>query len=204
MQTQSSFPEELYGKNDPQTFGQALAELLGHPWEMLVARWNWKAALLSSIFRAWIFFAANLDAGLAAAISALTTEFAYRAAISGFYGAVIQSFRRVQPAWQSALVMSLMVPAVSHSIEFAVHQLRGTERLARSILASVAFTGLSTLFNLFAMRRGALVVDEGGESLTRDLRRMPRILTEFILVGPNYGRNLLAQGANRLKRRFGA
>jgi hypothetical protein len=46
----------------------------------------------------------------------------------------------------------------------------------------VAFTVLSTGFNLFAMRRGALVVGPGCGSLADDLRRTPRLIGAFALA----------------------
>jgi hypothetical protein len=53
-----------------------------------------------------------------------------------------------------------------------------------SMTASVAFTALSTLFNLYAMRRGALLVGTGRQSLWEDLRRLPRIVWDFITLVP--------------------
>ena len=50
--------------------------------------------------------------------------------------------------------------------------------------ASVAFTAISTVFNWYAMRKGVFVVGEGSASLCADLRRIPRILFEFVIRGP--------------------
>jgi hypothetical protein len=80
--------------------------------------------------------------------------------------------------------VAVCLPFANHSIEFLVHWMRGTRKLVPSILFSVGFTLLSTLFNFYAMRRGALVVGEGRRSLAQDLRSMPRLLLEFILVVP--------------------
>jgi hypothetical protein len=55
-----------------------------------------------------------------------------------------------------------------------------------SIAASVVFTALSTLFNLYAMRRGALIVGAGRGSLLEDLRRSPALLADFLLCGPRW------------------
>ncbi len=74
------------------------------------------------------------------------------------------------------------VPAFSHTIEFALHWLRGTPNLKVSILASFAFTIISTAFNLHAMRRGVLVVG-GGKSLWGDLRALPEVTLTFIGSG---------------------
>lgn len=73
----------------------------------------------------------------------------------------------------------IVLPITTHLLEFIVHFLRGTERLHESIALSVAFTALSTSFNLYAMRQGALTVGEGSQSLWRDLRSVPRLVTGF-------------------------
>jgi len=71
-------------------------ELLTDPRRMLIERWNWKAALFSSTFRALIFLSTNLTAGWKAATGAMLAEFLYRAACSGFYGAITQAFQQGQ------------------------------------------------------------------------------------------------------------
>lgn len=160
--------------------------LVRHPWELLVLRWNWKSAVTSALMRGGIFFSANLAAGWRAAVGAMLVEFGYRTILSGFYGSVTQAFRRAEPAWAAALAVMVILPAGGHIIEFLVHWSRGTPKLATSIVSSVAFTILSTLFNLHAMRRGVLVVGDGHErrTLWQDLRAMPSVVASFVAVGP--------------------
>jgi hypothetical protein len=40
----------------PPSVYEVLRDLTSHPFELVVRRWNWKAALLSSLLRALIFF----------------------------------------------------------------------------------------------------------------------------------------------------
>lgn len=166
------------------TVGDALRDLARHPVEHLIRRWNWKSALTSAILRGAIFFAANLSAGMRAAAGAMMAEFLFRTATTGFYGAITQAFRRAEPAWLAAVTAMVLLPLASHSLEFVIHWLRGTPNLARSIAASVVFTVLSTLFNLYAMRRGVLIVGEERKSFWEDMRAMPRIIASFLAVGP--------------------
>lgn len=133
--------------------------------------------------RAGIFFAANAKAGADAATAAMMTEFCFRFATSGFYGALTQRFRLVEPPMLGTIGAMLLLPALAHSLEFVVHTLRGTPELAASMTASIAFTMLSTAFNLFAMRRGALIVGEGTRTLLGDLRAMPRLVVLFVAAG---------------------
>jgi len=79
----------------------------------------------------------------------------------------------------------VLLPLLSHSIEAIVHLLRGTPKLGTSLSASICFTALSTLFNLYAMRRGVLVTggeDEG--TFFDDLRRIPTTIALFVAAGP--------------------
>jgi MFS superfamily sulfate permease-like transporter len=117
-------------------------------------------------------------------------EFAYRSLTAGFYGAITQQFRRAEPRWAAVLVVGAGIPVVSHTIEFAVHKLRGTPHLRSSMIASVCFTVISTLFNLHAMREGVLLAGEGSGSLLADLRSLPRVVRSFVVGGVRSGARL--------------
>jgi hypothetical protein len=151
---------------------------------LLIRQWNWKSAVFSSLIRALIFLCTNLAAGWRAAAGAMVAEFLFRALTSGFYGSLTQAFRRVEPGWMASITVLILLPLASHSLEFAVHLVRGTPRLAQSLIASVAFTEISTLFNLYAMRRGALVVGGEASSMADDMRRIPGLIAGFVACGP--------------------
>jgi hypothetical protein len=176
------------GDYKSESIAEGMLRLVWNPRELLLDRWNWKSAVFSSIFRANLFLATNLTAGRQAAVLAAASEFLFRFLTSGFYGALTQSFRGAEPPWAGALAVTLLLPTVSHSMELMVHWLRGTPNLRASIIASVCFTGLSTAFNWFAMRRGALVVGQGQSSIWRDLARMPRLIAEFTVAIVTLGR----------------
>jgi hypothetical protein len=166
------------------TAWEAVLDLARHPYDRLVRRWNWKAAVLSSVARGLLFFGMNLPAGFAAAAGALLTEMTLRAVTSGFFGAITQTFSQVQPGRAAVAVGLLYLPLLNHTAEFLAHSLRGTPRLFASMAASVGFTALSTLFHLFIMRRGVLLVNPDGRgaalSLAADLRAMPRLALAFV------------------------
>ena len=166
--------------------GEVLLQFVREPGKYLIARWNWKSAVMSSLFRALIFFVVNLTAGWRAAVAAMSTELVYRGITSGFYGALTEGFSDAEPVWAAALAAMVVLPLTGHSLELLVHWLRGTQKLVPSITASVIFTAFSTLFNVYAMRRGALIVGKGRGSLVDDLKRMPRLVLDFILVIPRW------------------
>ena len=169
---------------EPPTVAEALLSVVRDPAGRLIQRWNWKAALTSSLFRASLFFFVNLTAGPKAAVGALLTELVLRSVTSGFYGSLTEALREAQPGWLAGLTAALLMPLANHSVELLVHWLRGTPKLTNSILASVCFTMVSTLFTLYVMRRGALIVGEDRQSLAHDMRRMPRLVAGFLAAGP--------------------
>ncbi len=171
-------------KTSKMTVTQVLRDFVRHPFQTLVARWNWKSSFFSSTLRALVFLFSNLTAGWRAASGAMIAEFVYRAITAGFYGAMTQSLREAEPPWAANATAMILLPLVSHSIELAIHLLRGTPKIITSVIASVIFTAVSTLFNLYAMRRGALVVGAGSDSIAQDLKRVPRLIAGFVAEGP--------------------
>jgi hypothetical protein len=169
---------------EPRTVSGCLYNLIRHPYKTLCRRWNWKSALMSAIIRGLIFFFTNIVAGLGAAVGAMLIEFAFRIVTSGFYGAMTQCFRRAEPAWAAAVCAVVILPIANHAPELAIHWASGTPELTNSVGASLLFTVLSTLFNLYAMRKGAMVVGPHCRPLLEDLRRMPRIVVGFVSVAP--------------------
>ena len=178
---------------DPIRAGDALCRLVLHPYDRLIRRWNWKSAFLSSVVRAFLFFMTTLSAGLGAATGAAAAELIFRASTSGFYGAVTEAFVPVRPVRTGTLAALIVLPVLSHSLEFALHYARGTPHLPRAIGASIAFTVCSTAFNLFAMRNGALIVGCGRQSIVTDLRRLPKLLWLFAADVINGGCRMAAR-----------
>ncbi len=166
------------------TVAETLARLVRHPVDEIVSRWNWKAALLSAAMRGAIFFVANLTVGPDAAVRALLVDLSFRLPLVGLAAAVTQAFECARPAWAATLTVMLLVPGVAHSIEFGIHWLAGTPALKAGVAGSIAFSMVSALFNLYAMRRGVLRVGTGSRSLSDDLRRLPVIVVQFAVAGP--------------------
>lgn len=160
--------------------GDVLRHLIGNPLA-IIGRWNWKSALLSALIRGSIFFMTNLGEGTAAALNAFAIESSFYIVTAGFYGGIIESFRRVQPYWQAVVTVTVLVPLINHSLEFLLHWIGGTRRIAIGVAVSLVFSLFSANFNLFIMSRGTLIVGTGREPLWRDLVRIPRLVIEFLL-----------------------
>jgi hypothetical protein len=161
---------------------EVLARLAIHPRERILRRWNWKSAALSAVIRASIFFASTLSAGWHAALGASGAELIFRAATSGFYGTIAEALAPARPLWKSTGTALVLLPATSQAMDFVLHAVRGTPALGRSFFISTVFTVVSTIFNLFVMRRGVLIVGDGRLPILCDLQRMPGLIGEFLLL----------------------
>lgn len=163
------------------SFLRVLSDLFWHPQRILFL-WNWKSAWLSIILRGPIFLAATIQRGFGATISALLTECFVCAVTAGFYGALVQNLRDAHPLWLTGIFLAVVVPAVFQALEFLFHLLRGTPHLRLAEMVSLVVSAVSSLFNWYAMRRGALLVGREGRSFGSDLRRLPKLLLDFVVV----------------------
>jgi hypothetical protein len=143
--------------------------------------WNWKSAVISAAMRGPIFFFTSLSLGLRAATMALLLDASFRTVLAGFMGALTQALRYVQPTWIAALIVVVGMPVVNHTIEYFVHRHHLRVGLAMGI--SIGFSMISGAFELFAMRRGTLVVTEHSRSLVQDIVRFPRLVADFLGAG---------------------
>lgn len=173
---------------------------LAHHPAQVISRWNWKSALLGAILRASFYFTiyqVSKESWLVT-LGAVIVEFSFRFVTSGISGALVQSFRRASPAWLAMMIVMISLPVFSHTVEYITHYAQ--ENLFSSIFAasenkarqkafaiSVLFSVLSALFNLFVMRNGVMLVGAGSEtkSLLQDLKRIPLLIIEFIVILPN-------------------
>lgn len=156
--------------------------LARHPVEMLVYRWNWKAAVLSGVMRSMIYLFTHIKEGWRAALGAMSIEFIFRVIVSGASGSLVQAFHRATPIWLATLCVMVMLPGFSHIIEYSLHSLNGDANKGKALIISITFSIISAIFNLFAMRRGTLLVkDKQQQSFAKDMLQMPKIIGEFLL-----------------------
>jgi len=131
-------------------------------------------------------------------LTAVLVELFFRLITTGMAGAVVQSFRRATPVWLANIIVSISLPAFSHTVEFLTHYAQeryffdvfaasaNSVARQRAFAISVLFSVISALFNLFAMKHGVLLVGAGEEtkSLWNDIKRMPRMVGEFTAFLP--------------------
>ncbi len=204
--TEADDLEEI--KDEQISVGDVFRSLTQHP-AQIIMRWNWKSALIGALLRASFYFTvykASKENWLVT-LTAVLVEFGFRFLTSGISGSLVQSFRRATPTWLATLIVSISLPIFSHSVEFATHYAQ--ENLFGSIFAasennarqkafavSVLISILSALFNLYVMRHGVLLVGAGGEtkSLWSDLKRIPLLIIEFLVILPNAILRSISQG----------
>jgi hypothetical protein len=170
----------------PLNVVDALSDLARHPARTFLYSWNWKAAMLSATLRAPIFLVATLRRGLEAISVAVLVEAAYSAAISGCYGAFVQKLRNARPAWASGILIVIVMPLILFWFDYRLHRLTGMPNLKGGMVAAGVLSLLSSLFNWFLMSRSSLLVGKEGHSLGNDLKRMPRLLLDFIAFIPRH------------------
>lgn len=175
-----------------RTISEALRRIFSDP-KQFIKYWNYKGAILSGFLRAPIFLVTYLlgKESLKLALGAAMLQFTFRFLFAGVGGTMIQSFRRVEPAWKALAAILLILPLISHLFEFGLQAIfayfTGTQdHTDEAILRSITVSIISALFTLFAMRRDVMTVgDEYSKSLWHDISRLPRLVFEFVAFIPN-------------------
>jgi hypothetical protein len=163
-------------RDSGQTVTAVSRAILLRPDLYLLARWNWKSALLSAIVRSALFFGATLRAGHSAAVSASAIEFALALTLAGFIGALAQAYRRAHPRWLAFLMAASLPPVLWHACELAAHLLNRTPRIYYGVSLSMAYSVLTSMLTLLLMRRGIWLAGEERTSLRVDLKKILAML----------------------------
>lgn len=184
--------EETPAVPQTNTITEAWLNLLRNP-SLFIRYWNYKGAIMSGLLRAPIFLITYLvgKESIKLAIGAALVQFAFRFLFAGVGGALIQGFRRVEPAWKALLTILMVVPLISHLLEFffqfAFAHFTGTnDHTDEAIVRSICVSIISALFTLFIMRRNVMIVGEAeSKSLFHDLVRLPVMIFQFCAFIPN-------------------
>lgn len=160
-----------------------LAEICQQPKRFLIDSWNWKAAALSVLYRAPVFLISTHRHGLQTMAIAGIAESVFRILITGIYASITQAVEWAEPQWMVAIVVLTVIPGGTVALEAVVHLLAGTPNLRAGLAVSLALSVLSSGFNWFSMRKGALLVGREASSFGTDLARMPILIARFV-AGP--------------------
>ena len=89
IEKHDGFSEVVENSPAPHRVVDVFRYLVRHPIEMLVYRWNWKAALFSGVLRSMIYLFTHLKEGWKAALGAMSVEFFFRLVVSGASGSLV-------------------------------------------------------------------------------------------------------------------
>jgi hypothetical protein len=160
-----------------------LGTLLRNPWRQIVLRWNGKAALLSAMFRGTIFIIASIKSHHPGRASGVLAEALYGAVSAGFFGTLTQALRFAEPQWLAELLLAGIFPLIFQIGDYYFHARLGTQVFLIGMICSAGFTVFSSLFNLYIMRRGTLLIGEEGKPFAKDLSALPRLALLFVVSG---------------------
>ena len=142
--------------------------------------WNWKCALLSATARSLVYLAALARTGAHGGFEIVLVEMVYVSLTAGLYAGMQQHALGFSSRLLGNLTVVLGVPGLSLVLDWFAHYAVGAAAPARATLAVSLFAGISALFHLYVMRRGAFLTGHRGDSLRGDFRRMPRLVFDFI------------------------
>jgi hypothetical protein len=181
----------------PEQLRQALIEIIRSPIRTLVPPWSWKAAVFTAVMRGAAFFVSNLRSGNREATKALLVEALFAVFAGGLIGAVSQRLRRARPLWATALLVCAGLPAAMLIAQLGLHRLAGTPHQSAGVIASFCLSAGAAAYTWYAMRHGAMLGGIDETTVGHDLRSMPGISLNFLLLIP---RALAARAGAASKR----
>jgi hypothetical protein len=181
----------------PEDLRQALSAMLRNPLRTIVPPWSWKAAAFSAVVRAVAFFATNLQSGRFEATKAMLVEAVFAVFAGGLIGAISQHLRRAKPLWATALFVCAVLPAIMILAQLGVHHLAKTPHQSAGLTASFCLAAVAAAYSWYAMRHGAMLGGIDETTVRHDLRSLPGISMDFLLVAP---RQMVAKLQHNNKR----
>lgn len=136
---------------------------------------------MSATVRSSIYLLAMTRSGAHACVSLVLVEMAYVSLTAGVYAGMQQRALGLRSPWLGNSLVVIGVPGFAQLFEWLTHRAVGPAAPARAIVVSGIFTLISALFHLHVMRRGVFLTGDAGRTLAHDLRRIPRLVLDFVL-----------------------
>jgi hypothetical protein len=166
----------------PESLAAGLLDIVRRPVTNLLTAWNWKAALISVLIRASLFFSTNLRSGRSSALRASLVEAGFAILAAGVLASVTQRLRATQPVWATGLVVWFAIPSVLLTVQSTVHHAFGTPHMKAGLIVSFCMAAVGSGFNWYAQRRGVLVTGVGARG--GDFKALPGVILDFAIAGP--------------------
>jgi len=173
-------PQSIDSKDAPQ-LGNVLPQLMSHPIYSFVTCWNWKAASLSAVLRVPVYIGTTIRYGWQAVSVAAMVEAVFSAGVAGVYAALTQAIRYAEPQSIVALLLLVILPAITLALDTLVHYGMRTPNLATAVSVSLVVSVLSSAFNWYSMRRGTLLVGAEARPFGSDILALPVLIARFVI-----------------------
>lgn len=149
-------------------------------WLYPLTHWNWKAALITAIFRAGACMAALAHSSLHQREHFGVVEACYVLLTAGIFSAWQQQALSVRPRRLAWTITVLAIPLGSLAADSALHLWLDNGNMRALGIGAVIFTVVSGMFHWHVMQNGALLVGEDSRSLMEDMKAMPRLALSFV------------------------
>jgi thiamine transporter ThiT len=165
----------------PPEVWAVVRELARHPVRSFVTGWNWKAAVLSAILRVPVYVITTIKYGWRAATLAGLVEAVFSSGVAGVYASFTEAVRNAVPQSVVALLLLVVLPAITLGFDGLFHYLMGTPNLVAGISVSLAVSIVSSAFNWYSMRHGTLLIGPQSRPFSSDLTAIPVLIGRFLL-----------------------
>ncbi|MGO9338288.1 MAG: hypothetical protein ACLPY1_12350 [Terracidiphilus sp.] len=137
---------------------------------------------MSALVRSIAYGLALVRTGARGGLSIVLVELVYVTLTAGLYAGMQQRALSFRSRTLGNLTVALGVPLLAQVVDWLTHRAVGAAAPGRATLAVCIFAGVSALFHLHVMRRGAFLTGHKGRSLSDDFRGMPRHILAFVLA----------------------
>jgi hypothetical protein len=149
-------------------------------WLFAFTHWNWKAALITALFRGAACVAALQHVHPQARQHFSAVEMAYVLLTAGIFSAWQQQALGIKPRYIAWLTVVVIVPFTSLGVDAIAHLLLDHVDAHALGISALIFTLVSAMFHWHLMENGAMLVGEQSHSFASDMRRLPRLALSFV------------------------
>lgn len=150
------------------------------PWLFAFTHWNWKAAVITAIFRGVACMAALRHVHPHARQHFSVVEMVYVLLTAGIFSAWQQQALGIRNRYFSWLVVVVIVPLTSLGADALAHILLDHINAQALGWSALAFTLASAMFHWHVMQNGVMLVGEQSRSLSSDISQLPGLLLSFV------------------------
>jgi hypothetical protein len=161
-------------------------------WLFAFMHWNWKAALITAIFRGAACMAALRHVHPHARQHFSVVEMAYVLLTAGIFSAWQQQALGFKPRYFAWLLVVVIVPLTSLGADAIAHSLLDHINAHALGVGALIFTLVSAMFHWHVMKNGVMLVGEQSRSLSSDIRQLPALLLSFVTAPIRWMRDLIA------------